>query len=211
MLDVTCLLCKEGCKEKLVCRIIKEPLNKGGDSHSRQEVNGRLDYCKVLIDSLVEEDRLLRQRCTSCPKSLRETRGEAGALSFKETLGHIAFWDSFTVDFFTTKLDKTAYKPSPPVDFELQSHNALEAVKSLPFGEVLARYLESTGAMIEFLRENWKELSQREQEDFWVPLKHRRHHRINLFKSLDNLQDGGSSESGSKGSGSKLREMTCGT
>ncbi len=210
MLDVFCLLCKDGCKVCIVCCIIKEPRINRVDSHSRRKVNGRLDHCKILIDSLLEEDRLLRQRCTSCPRDQREIRGEDGALSFKETLGHIAFWDGFTVDFFTTKLDKTSCKPTPPVDFELQSYEALDNINALPFGEVLVRYLESTGAMIEFLQESWEKLSQREKDDFWVPLKHRRHHRIALFQSLDDLHDGdvsgGSRSQQAKG---QVKEMAC--
>ncbi len=149
-----------------------------------------MDLCNALIDSLLEEDRLLRQRCTSCPKGLRETNGEGGVLSFKETLSHVAFWDGFTVDFFTAKLDKTSLRPTAPLDFELQSDEALKASKALPFGEVLARYLESTGALIKFLRENWKDLSSSERDSFWIPLKHRRHHRISLFKYLDEVQKG---------------------
>lgn len=173
-----------------------------------------MDHCQELIDSLMEEDRLLRQRLAQCPRDQRETRGVDGALSFKETLGHIAFWDGFTVDFFTSKLDKASCKPSPPIDFEVQSYEALEDVNRLPFGEVLARYLESTGAMVEFLLQNWSELSQREREDFWVPLKHRRHHRITLFKSQDVLA--GVQGSSGDGQGSSVddkgtpNEMACG-
>ena len=179
------------------------------EAHILARSEGRLNQCKVLIDSLVEEDRLLRQRCTSCPRALREVRGKDGALSFKETLGHIAFWDGFTVNFFATKLDKSSCKPTPPVDFEAQSFEALEAIKTMLFGEVLARYLEATGAMIEFLRENWHELSQQEKDDFWVPLKHRRHHRITLFQSLDDLIDD-DGDKGIKRSDDELEEMACG-
>lgn len=168
----------------------------------------------MLIDSLLEEDRLLRQRCISCPKGLRETNGEGGVLSFKDTLGHVAFWDGFTVDFFTAKLDKTSFRPTAPVDFESQSDEALKALKALPFGEVLARYLESTGALVKFLKENWSDLSPKEKDSFWIPLKHRRHHRISLFNFLDKVQN--SKDRGSSGGNTQaldrnqLKEMAWG-
>ncbi len=152
---------------------------------SRRKVTDRLNHWQTLVDALKDEDRLLRHRLAATPRHLREIRGPDGALSFKETLGHIAFWDSFTVEFFTTRLSVGLIDPAPPVDFERLSHQALSEMRDLPFGEVLARYLESTGALVEFLKSNWEKLSKRERQDFWVPLKHRRHHRITLLRSLD--------------------------
>ncbi len=151
----------------------------------RRKVTESLSHWGSLVDAINEEDRLLRARLATCPRPLREKRGPGGALSFKETLGHIAFWDSFTVDFFAARLDVGSCEPSPPVNFEERSRAALRAVADLPFGEVLARYLEATGALIDFIRKNWDQLSPREKHDFWVPLKHRRHHRIALFSELD--------------------------
>ena len=135
----------------------------------------------------MEEDRLLRARLADCPVELRCTRGPHGSLSFKETLSHIAFWDGFTVDFFSHKLDLKSLDPNPVVNFEERSSMALDAAAKLPFGEVLARYLEATGALTNFLGRHWSELNSREQHDFWVPLKHRRHHRICLFRALDEM------------------------
>jgi len=112
-------------------------------------------------------------------------RSPQDGLSFKETLGHIAFWDDFTIRFFQEKLDRTTLDPLPPVNFEERSRDALRKMAALPFGEVLARYLEATGTLIEFLQANWNALSEREKYDFWVPLKHRRHHRISLFRHLN--------------------------
>lgn len=137
-----------------------------------------------MVEAIKEEDRLLRHYLTLLPKPARDTCGLEGTLSFKETLGHIAFWDDFTVQFFQCKLDKTSCALPPPVRFEERSREALRRVRALPFGEVLARYLESTGALIEFLTTHWNELSAREKHDFWVPLKHRRHHRISLMQTL---------------------------
>lgn len=153
---------------------------------SRRKVTDSLNHWQMLVDALKDEDRLLRKRLANCPRHLREARGPDGALSFKETLGHIAYWDSFTVEFFTAKLDVGSCEPQAPVDFEGRSREALREMAGLPFGEILARYLEATGALVEFLKDNWERLSARERRDFWVPLKHRRHHRISLFAGLDN-------------------------
>jgi len=143
-----------------------------------------LNQWETLIDAIKEEDRLLRQYLALVPRSERDARGPDGALSFKETLGHISFWDDFTVQFFQSKLDDASCALPPPVQFEERSREALRKMRELPFGEVLARYLESTGALVEFLKGHWGELTERERHDFWVPLKHRRHHRISLGQAL---------------------------
>ena len=129
----------------------------------------------------------MRGRLTECPVKLRGERGPEGALSFKETLAHIAFWDNFTVDFFSDKLDLKSLDPNPLLNFEERSKAAMDAASKLPFGEVLARYLEATGALTQFLGKHWADLNPREQHEFWVPLKHRRHHRIVLFQALDDM------------------------
>ena len=139
----------------------------------------------ALIDAIKEEDRLLRRYVTALPRAARDAPGVEGALSCKEALGHIAFWDDFTVEFFQCKLDKTSCKRPAPTSFEERSREEMRRLGPLPFGEVLARYLESTGALIAFLVAHWDELTEREKHDFWVPLKHRRHHRISLAHALD--------------------------
>ncbi len=143
---------------------------------------------QTLLDAILEEDRLLRRRLTTCPAHLREVRGPTDALSFKETLAHLSFWDNFTVEFFTRKLDASRLNPDEQVDFEAHSRQALAAAADLPFGEVLARYLESTGALTRFLTLHWDALSPRQRNDFRVPLKHRRQHRIGLFAALDMME-----------------------
>lgn len=151
---------------------------------------GSMNNWQMLVDAIMEEDRLLRERLAHCPLDARDIPGPQGALSFKETLGHIAFWDNFTVEFFSNKLDVTSLDPSPLVNFEERSVKALEKASQLPFGEVLARYLEATGALTHFLGKHWEELSPREKHDFWVPIKHRRHHRVSLFQALDGMLPG---------------------
>lgn len=150
-------------------------------------MNKELNQWQSLVDSIVEEDILLRTRLAECSSELREMRSPEGGLTFKETLGHIAFWDDFTISFFRGKLDRTSLDPLPPVNFEERSRDALRRMAALPFGEVLARYLEATGQLIAFLETHWAELSVRERHDFWVPLKHRRHHRIALFSFLNQM------------------------
>lgn len=135
----------------------------------------------------MEEDRLLRHRLAECPRALRERRGPDGALSFKETLAHIAFWEDFTVNFFARKTDAGSCTPTPPVDFENLSRKSMEEFSRLPFGEVLGRYLEAFGAITDFIGTHWDDLTERERHDFWIPLKHRRQHRLTLMMSLNGL------------------------
>lgn len=146
-----------------------------------------MDPLQSLVDAIIEEDSLLRQRLATCPSHWRDVRGSGETLSFKETLGHLAFWDDFTVQFFQSRLDVGSCNPKPPSDFEQRSRDALATMRGLPFGEVLARYLEATGALIDFLRDNWDGLNERDRQNFWVPVKHRRHHRQLLFQDLDRL------------------------
>jgi hypothetical protein len=147
----------------------------------------------ALVDAFTEEDRLLRHRLAECPKALRERRGPDGTLTFKETLAHIAFWEDFTVNFFSRKTDRGSCHPVPPFEFEKLNREAIAKFNRLPFGEVLGRYLEAFGAMTEFIRIHWTDLTERERHDFWTPLKHRRQHRLALFRALDLMmaeQDG---------------------
>ncbi len=138
----------------------------------------------TLIQSIKDEDQLLRSYLARLPRGAREVRGEGGGLSFKETLGHIAFWDDFTVQFFLSKIDRASCAVPAPADFESQNEAALTQTRRLPFGEVLVRYLESTGALVDFLTAHWADLSSRERHDFLVPLQHRRQHRLSLVDSL---------------------------
>ncbi len=149
---------------------------------------------QTLADAIIDEDRQLRRMLASCPAALREARGPDGALSFKETLGHIAFWDDFTLRFFGARLDPARRDPAAAHDLESLSREALAATGRLPFGEVLAGYLETTGALVAFIGTQWDRLTEKEREDFWVPLKHRRHHRAELETALARLADAGDAE-----------------
>lgn len=149
-----------------------------------------MQECNELIEAILAEDRTLRNRLTLCGGRLREAAGAAGTLSFKETLGHIAFWDDFAVHFFRRKLQDDSVRRESPEEFEELSRAALDRVRRQPFPEVLSTYIAATGQLVEFLRENWEKLSERERQDFWVPLQHRMHHRAALFQSLDELNQG---------------------
>ena len=150
-------------------------------------MDGTLGQWKSLVDAFTEEDRLLRRRLAECPRAFRERCGPDGTLSFKETLAHIAFWEDFTVSFFVSKTDRRFRTPSPPLEFEKLSRQAMEEFSRLPFGEVLGRYLEAFGAMIEFIMTHWDDLTEREQHDFWIPLRHRRQHRLALVENLEKM------------------------
>lgn len=117
-----------------------------------------------------------------------------GSLSVKDTLGHIAFWDDFTVQFFLCKIDPGAHRLAPPQNFEQSSADAIIAMRKLPFGEVLARYLEAHGALLDFLEGHWAAMSVKERNDFWIPLKHRRQHRQLLADELQRIRSADESE-----------------
>ncbi len=137
-----------------------------------------------IVATIVEEDRLLRDNLTRCPVRFREIPGPGGSLSFKETLGHLAFWDTFAVEFFTQKLDQSTPKPEPPDDFEQRSRQELQRVRKLSFDKVLAYYSEATSRLLDFLEDFWGDLSEKQRRDFLVPVKHRRHHRLKLARAL---------------------------
>jgi len=140
-----------------------------------------------LTDALIDEDRRLRRRIAACPHALREGRGPDGTLSCKETLGHIAFWDDYAVRHFTARLDPTVPRPAGPPDFEALSRAAIARAERRTFGDVLARYLEVTGALVAFIANNWERLEPGERAGLWVPLEHRQHHRLALEKAIDAL------------------------
>ena len=140
---------------------------------------------QTLADAFIDEDRRLRRLVAACPPDRRERRGPDDALSVKETLGHIAFWDDFAVRFLGARLDPARRPPAVPVDFDAVSRGAIAEAARLPFGEVLARYLEATGALVAFLANNWERMDAREREGFGVPLEHRRHHRAELERAAD--------------------------
>lgn len=142
----------------------------------------RLDSLQTLVEGIRREDAELRLLVGSIPRDQRDRRPQNGRLSVKDTLGHLAYWDDFTVHFFLSKVDPAACRVPPPKDFEMASCRAMATMADLPFGEVLARYLEATAAILDFLQEYWPRLTLKEREDFQIPLKHRRSHRLELVE-----------------------------
>ena len=138
---------------------------------------------QTLVDAYDLEDRLLRELVSSVPRPLRETP-PAGGLSCKMVLAHLAFWDDFTVRFFECKVNPGSCARPAPGDFEAEDRLAIEAMALMPFGEILARYLEATGALRDFLKTRWDRLTPQQRRNFWVPLQHRRDHRFALARAL---------------------------
>lgn len=143
-----------------------------------------MDRPDTLIAAIMDEDRLLRERLDLSPRELREVKGSGGTLSLKDTLGHLAFWDSFAVQFFNRKLDGVDEGETRPVNFEQRNREELQRIRELPFDEVYLLYRSATRNLISFLRNRWHELSAQQRRDIRLPLKHRRHHRLLLDSAL---------------------------
>jgi len=139
-----------------------------------------MDRADALIAAIEEEDRLLCDQLARCPKTLREMRGSGNSLSFKDTLGHLAFWDSFAVQFFNQRLDGMVRDDSERINFEERNRQELKRIRDLPYAEVHELYRKATRDLQAFLRQRWHELSSKERRDIHLSLKHRRHHRVLL-------------------------------
>jgi len=137
-----------------------------------------------LVGAIQEEDRRLRELLPQFPPDRREKAGTGGTLSVKETLGHLAFWDSFAVLFFERKLRGDRTDDGGAIDFEQRNRQEIKRLRSLPWLDVLERYDDATLRLAQFLRAHWADLSDRERNDFATPLRHRRHHRLLLQRTL---------------------------
>jgi len=139
---------------------------------------------RTLIEAYDMEYRLLRELVVGFPLHWRELPGPDDAPSCRATLAHLAFWMGFTVDFFRRRLDPGSMPAAPPLDFEDTERAALAEWDHLPFGEILARYLEASANLREFLAAFWISLNSRERHEFRIPLKHNRDHRLALARTL---------------------------
>jgi hypothetical protein len=139
----------------------------------------------MLVAAFRDEDAMLRHGLQRSPHAWRDRPGPGGRPALKDLLGHITFWDDFTVEFFTRKLASEALAPGPPLDFEKMSREAVARFRAMPYGEVLGRYLEATAGIIAFVSDRWDELTWKQQHDFWTPLRHRRGHRLHLEAALE--------------------------
>jgi hypothetical protein len=147
-----------------------------------------MDSPESLIACIMAEDRLLRQLLAGCPDQHRERRCAGQVLSFKETLGHLAFWDTLAVSSFLQKLDTSTDRPVPLQEIEQKSREDLKRLSGISFDEVFRLYDEATDGVANFLRGHWHELSPKQRLDFRVPLRHRRHHRLLLKKALTEMK-----------------------
>jgi hypothetical protein len=143
-----------------------------------------MDRPDSFVTAILEEDRRLRALLDRCPDELRERSGSRGVLGCKETLGHLAFWDGFAVRFFLWKLGRSDEEFDVPFNFEERSQAEVERTRQLPFAEVIHSYTQSTHRVIAFLQEHWLDLSSQERADWTISLRHRRHHRLLLQRSL---------------------------
>ena len=142
-----------------------------------------VDRLEALIESIVEEDRRLRTLVDRLSPEARERAESTGTTSAKETLGHLAFWDGFTVRFFEDRLSDRR-TGSGLADFEARDRQERKRLRGCPFTEVLTTYDEATAGLVAFLREHWQALSDREHADLITPLRHRRHHRLLLERAI---------------------------
>ncbi len=142
-----------------------------------------MDRLEALIASIVEEDRCLRALVGRLAPEVRECAESTRMTNAKETLGHLAFWDGFTVRFFEDRLNNRR-TGSGLADFEARDRQERKRLRGCPFAEVLATYDEATTGLVAFLRHHWQDLSDREHADLITPLRHRRHHRLLLDRAL---------------------------
>lgn len=154
-----------------------------------------MDRWQDLADAVIDEDRRLRRLLMACPAGVREQPGPGGALSFKEALGHITFWDEATLAHLQGRADPARRPLAAPTDLDAQGREAVARARQRPFGEVLAGYLEVTGALVAFIAREWERLGPREREGLAIPLQHRRHHRQELAR----LRPGGDGQAGRAG------------
>ena len=138
----------------------------------------------TLIAAYADEDRRLREVARIFPIPYRDIPPENGKLSLKQTLGHLAFWDRYTVEFFDARCHARDVKNITLGEFEQRNRAELERLYDLPFEQVLDAYVSITNELQTFLREHWSDLDDQARINFTIPLKHRRHHRRLLVKAL---------------------------
>lgn len=144
-----------------------------------------MEEAESLIASLEEEDRRLRDLIADWPPSLLDKPARCGLLGPKETLGHLAYWDLFTIRFLEARLAGNEEFLTRTADFDRRDQRELERLRSRPFDDVVGSYGAATAAFISFLRARWGRLSERERADLRTPLRHRYHHRLRLARERE--------------------------
>lgn len=138
----------------------------------------------TLIAAYADEDHRLRELARGFPLAFRDVPPEAGKLGLKQTLGHIAFWDGFTVEFFRGRLEDRVTDAPSLAEIEDRNRAELDRIYDMPYELVMELYVAATRAIQDFLRTHWDDLTEEERPNFHIPLKHRRHHRRLLQQAL---------------------------
>ncbi len=141
-----------------------------------------MDGVVTLIAAYAEEDRRLRDLVAGFPVALRDVCGRLHHQSLKQTIGHLAFWDDFAVEFYHAYCRAEHPESLTFSDFEAKNHFLLKELCAQDWETVLASYRRATCELCLFLTGHWDELETVARENFKIPLKHRRHHRRRLFE-----------------------------
>lgn len=139
---------------------------------------------QTLIAAFADEDRRLRELTLMYPPVFRDVPPQSGKLSLKQTLGHLAFWDRFTVNFFKSRINDAVVDAPSLGEIEDRNREELARIYDMPYEQVLELYVCATSDIQSFLSEHWMNLDETERSNFNIPLKHRRHHRRLLLKAL---------------------------
>ena len=146
-----------------------------------------MDGVVTLIAAYAEEDRRLMELAAGFPVALRDTGGRKHRLSLKQTIGHLAFWDDFAVDFYNARCHDGHPAGLSFSEFEKKNRHLLERLCAEEWEVVLASYRRATRELSAFLTEHWNDLDEEGRENFKIPLKHRRYHRRRLAELAEDL------------------------
>jgi hypothetical protein len=146
-----------------------------------------MDGVVTLIAAYADEDRRLTELVSGFPESLRDTCGRRHRLSLKQTIGHLAYWDDFAVDFYRARCSEENPEPLSFAEFEEQNRDLIEQLCAQDWETILSSYRRATRRLCAFLTERWDELDEGARDNFKIPLKHRRYHRRRLSELADEL------------------------
>lgn len=139
-----------------------------------------MDGVVTLIAAYAEEDRRLMDLVAGFPVELRDVGGRLHRYSLKQTVGHLAFWDDFAVEFYHAYCHEGCPASLSFSDFEDKNRHLLKQLCDQDWEMVLANYRRATRELCVFLTSHWDELDEDARRNFKIPLKHRRHHRRRL-------------------------------
>jgi len=146
-----------------------------------------MDGVVTLIAAYAEEDRRLSELFVVFPVALRDAVGRRHRLSLKQTIGHLAYWDDFAVDFYLAYCSEDHPEPLSFAEFEEQNRHLVDQLCAQDWGTILSSYRRATRRLCAFLAEHWNELDEDVRDNFKIPLKHRRHHRRRLVELAEDL------------------------